>query len=86
MRARTWAAVVAGAMLVGTIGACGVGGGTPGAECTDPSRRVGEPGDAEPLLVLGDAPVVGYADGAVVVPNDVADQLGDLATGSCTCR
>lgn len=68
------AAVLAAAALVAALGACQSGpGGPPTTGCTDETRTAGEPGDAEPLLVLGSAglgPTIVYADGAVVMPVD----------------
>lgn len=59
---------------------------TSSAECTsDQAREAGEPGDAEPLLVLGSlkqVPIVLYGDGAVAVP--LSQTRGDEATAFLT--
>lgn len=68
------------AMSAVGIAACEPSAGDPMAACTDDTSAAGEPGDAAPLLILGDpylTPTIVYADGAVVVPM-VAD-AGDAA-------
>lgn len=78
-KVRSWAAVLLGAAMASAIGACGVeSGGDPMEGCTDDTRTAGEPGEAEPLLILGSAtgaPTIVYADGAVVIPTAAADEL-----------
>ena len=80
---RRWCVAVLGAVVALGMGACtSPGGGEPTAGCTDQSRSAGEPGDAEPLLILGSAnlsPTVVYADGAVVIPTAQVADSGDAA-------
>jgi hypothetical protein len=82
MRSRTMLGIVgATALAIVTTTACGVDGGSPTASCTDSTTSAGEPGAAEPMLVLGDpasSPTIVYADGAVVVPIS-ALEAGDAA-------
>lgn len=82
-RMRRWVAGLVGLVVAGGIGACGVESGGPSSGCTDGARNAGEPGDAEPLLVLGaaeEAPTIVYADGAVVIPDAAVTDLGGTAT------
>lgn len=84
-RARAWTMVALGVALVGGTAACGLeSGGDPTAACTDEIRTAGEPGDAEPLLILGSArmgPTIVYSDGAVVIPTSAVEEIdgGDAA-------
>lgn len=69
-------AVVAALILAG----CGGSGSMPTGTCTDSTRTAGDPGDAEPMLILGSVdftPIVVYADGAVAMPMQtvVRDEL-----------
>lgn len=63
---------VAALSLLAALSACGSGGGAVAPGCSDGGERQAvQPGDAEPVLVLGDelmVPTVVYADGAVAIP------------------
>jgi hypothetical protein len=86
-KARAWAVVALGAALVAGSTACAApAGGDPTAGCSDQARSAGEPGDAEPLLILGSAqlsPTIVYSDGAVVIPVSAVEAFdgGAAATG-----
>lgn len=84
-KVRSWVAVLLGAAVVTAVGACGVQQGSDPTEgCTDETRTAGEPGDGEPLLILGSArgaPTIVYSDGAVVIPTESAVELASSAAG-----
>lgn len=84
-KVRGWVAVLLGAAIVSAVGACGVqSGADPTEGCTDETRTAGEPGDGEPLLILGSetgAPTIVYSDGAVVIPTVRTDDLAAGAAG-----
>lgn len=69
-------------VALGAAGCTAPGGGDPTGSCTEDVRTAGDPGEAAPLLVLGDphlSPTVVYADGAVVLPLADAPDGGDAA-------
>lgn len=81
---RGWTVALVGAAVAGVLGACGASGGDPMAGCSDASRSAADPGDAEPMLILGSAtlsPTIVYSDGAVVIPNAAASDAGADAAG-----
>lgn len=84
-RAGATAAVLAIA-CAGTLAACtGEPRPEPQLSCDPDTRSAGRPGDADPMLVLGDpgyAPTIVYADGAVVVPLGAEDATAAGGRGS----
>lgn len=90
MRRFSGVALVALAIATTVVGCAEpAGGGGTTTDCTDTVRTAGEPGEAEPLLVLGSpgfAPTIVYADGAVVVPTATLDDAAAAAAGAAGPR